>query len=239
MPRASHDDLHAAVASARAAAGTWARADAYLRGQRLYRVAELLDAQADRFTARGVSDVEVTAAVNRWVWYAGWADKLAQVCGGVNPVAGPFFCASFPEPIGVVGVVAPADSALLGVVSVVAPVIVGGNVAVVVAPHDHAQVAIAVADVLAAADLAPGVVNVLTGETVELAAQLATCSDVDGLDLTYVTDRNLAATLAEAAADASSVVRPPEGRIDWTDEPGLTRMTAFLVTKTVWHPKGF
>lgn len=237
---ASRKDLRDAVVAARAAAPRWAGATAYLRGQILYRAAEMLEGRTSEFTALGVSEAEVAAAVDRWVWYAGWADKIAQVTGGGNPVAGPFFNLSTPEPTGVIGVVAPADSALLGLVSVVAPVIVSGNTAVVLAAYDHPRVAVTLAEVLATSDLPPGVVNVLTGRVAELGPWLAGHADVNGLDLTGVTDPELALSLEATAADTvKRVVRPPGAPVDWTADPGLARLRAFLETKTVWHPKGY
>ena len=237
---ASRKDLRDAVVAARAAAPKWAGATAYLRGQILYRVAEMLEGRTTEFTALGVPEAEVAEAVDRWVWYAGWADKIAQVVGGANPVAGPFFNLSTPEPTGVVGVVAPADSALLGLVSVVAPVIVSGNTAVVLAAYEHPRVAITLAEVLATSDLPPGVVNVLTGRVAELGPWLAGHADVDGLDLTGVIDPELAHSLETTAADTvKRVVRPADTPVDWTADPGLVRLRAFLETKTVWHPKGY
>ena len=237
---ASRKDLRDAVVAARAAAPKWAGATAYLRGQILYRVAEMLEGRTTEFTALGVPEAEVAEAVDRWVWYAGWADKIAQVVGGANPVAGPFFNLSTPEPTGVVGVVAPADSALLGLVSVVAPVIVSGNTAVVLAAYEHPRVAITLAEVLATSDLPPGVINVLTGRVAELGPWLAGHADVDGLDLTGVIDPELAHSLETTAADTvKRVVRPADTPVDWTADPGLVRLRAFLETKTVWHPKGY
>jgi acyl-CoA reductase-like NAD-dependent aldehyde dehydrogenase len=235
---ASRKDLRDAVVAARAAVPRWSGATAYNRGQILYRAAEMLEGRRTQFTALGVPESEVDAAVDRWVWYAGWSDKLAQVYGGANPVAGPFFNLSAPEPTGVVGIVAPGDSPLLGLVSVVAPAIVTGN-AVVVATEPYPLPAIALAEVLATADLPGGVVNLLTGRTAELAPWLASHADVNALDLTGVTDPALATSLEAAAADTlKRVVRPPIEPVDWAADPGLARMTAFLETKTVWHPKG-
>lgn len=236
--QASRKDARDAVSAARKAFPGWSARTPYNRGQILYRIAEMLEGRTAEFTALGVPESEVAEAVDRWVWYAGWADKLAPVVGGANPVAGPFFNLSVPEPTGVIGVVAPADSALLGLVSVVAPVIVGGNTTVVVAAYEHPRVAITLAEVLATSDLPPGVVNLLTGRVAELGPWLAGHADVDGIDLTGVTDPELARSLEEIAADTvKRVVRPTT--VDWTADPGLSRLTAFLETKTVWHPKGY
>ncbi len=236
---ASRKDVRDAVVAARAAVKGWAGTTAYNRGQVLYRVAEMLEGRRDQFTRLGVPADEVDAAVDRWVWYAGWADKLAQVYGGANPVAGPFFNLSAPEPTGVVGVVAPADSALLGLVSVVAPAIVPGNAVVVLASEELPLAAVTLAEVLATSDLPGGVVNVLTGRVAETAPWLAGHLDVNAIDLTGVADPELARTLEQAAAEnLKRVLRPPATPPDWTAEPGLDRMTALLETKTVWHPKG-
>lgn len=236
---ASRKDLRDAVVAARAAVKGWSGATAYNRGQILYRVAEMLEGRRDQFIGLGVPADEVDDAIDRWVWYAGWADKIAQVHGGANPVAGPYFNLSVPEPTGVVGVVAPADSALLGLVSVIAPVIVTGNTTVVLVAEAHPLPAITLAEVLATSDLPGGVVNLLTGRPTETAPWLAGHMDVNALDLTGITDPALAAELeATAAGTLKRVLRPPVAPVDWTADPGIGRMTAFLETKTVWHPKG-
>ncbi len=236
---ASRKDVRDAVVAARAAVGGWAGATAYNRGQILYRVAEMLEGRRDQFVSLGVPAAEVDDAIDRWVWYAGWADKIIQVYGGANPVAGPFFNLSAPEQTGVVGVVAPADSALLGLVSVIAPAIVTGNTVVVLAAEEHPLTAITLAEVLATSDLPGGVVNLLTGRPGETAPWLASHLDVNALDLTGVTDPALATDLERAAAEnLKRVLRPATTPVDWTADPGIGRMTAFLETKTVWHPKG-
>lgn len=236
---ASRKDVRDAVVAARAAAGRWSAATAYNRGQILYRAAEMLQGRRAEFGALGVPEADVDAAVDRWVWYAGWSDKITQVYGNANPVAGPYFNLSAPEPTGVVGVAAPPDSPLLGLVSVIAPVIVSGNTVVVLAAESRPLPAVTLAEALATSDLPGGVVNLLTGRTAELAPWLAAHDDVNALDLTGVTDPALAASLEEAAAgNLKRVLRPPHGPVDWAADPGLTRVTAFLETKTVWHPKG-
>jgi acyl-CoA reductase-like NAD-dependent aldehyde dehydrogenase len=209
---ASRKDVRDAVGAARKAQRGWAGATAYNRGQVLYRVAEMIEARRAEFVALGVPESEVAAAIDRWVWYAGWSDKLAQVYGGANPVAGPYFNLSAPEPTGVVGMVAPPS--FLGLVSVLAPAIVTGNTVVVLAAAP--QVAVTLAEVLATSDVPGGVVNILTGRITETAPWLASHDDVNALDLTGVDDADLAAA-----------------------DPGLQSMTALLETKTVWHPKGF
>jgi acyl-CoA reductase-like NAD-dependent aldehyde dehydrogenase len=244
---ASRKDARDAVVAARKAVAGWSEATAYNRGQVLYRVAEMLEGRRAQFVAEvadgeGLSPAEagaaVDAAIDRWVWYAGWSDKLAQVLGSSNPVAGPYFDFSVPEPTGVVAVVAPASS-LLGLVSVVAPVIVSGNAAVVVASERAPLPAITLAEVLATSDLPGGVVNLLTGRAAEIAPWLASHMDLNALDLTGVDDAELAADLERAAADnLKRVVRPPADAPDWTADPGLDRLRPFLEIKTVWHPVG-
>ncbi|WP_431783254.1 aldehyde dehydrogenase family protein [Streptomyces chumphonensis] len=244
-PLASRKDARDAVGAARKAFGGWSGATAYNRGQVLYRVAEMLEGRREQFTAevaagsgisRSKAAAEVDAAVDRWVWYAGWSDKIAQVAGGANPVAGPFFNLSTPEPTGVVAVLAPQDSALLGLVSVVAPAIVTGNTVVVAANEKAPLPALSLAEVLATSDVPGGVVNVLSGRTAELGAPLAAHQDVNAIDLAGA-DAELAKELQIAAADnLKRVVRPRTER--WTADPGTDRMLAFLETKTVWHPTG-
>jgi acyl-CoA reductase-like NAD-dependent aldehyde dehydrogenase len=244
---ASRKDVRDAVKAARAAVGKWSGATAYNRGQILYRIAEMLEGRraqfVDELRASGASDADagstVDSAIDRWVWYAGWADKVAQVYGNANPVAGPFFNLSSPEPTGVVGIVAPQESPLLGLVGVLAPAIVTGNTVVVLAAEDRPLPAISLAEVLATSDLPGGVVNLLTGRVAETAPWLASHMDVNALDLTGVADAALAVELERAAADnLKRVVRPPAGPVDWFADPGLSRLTPFLETKTVWHPKG-
>jgi acyl-CoA reductase-like NAD-dependent aldehyde dehydrogenase len=243
---ASRKDARDAVVAARGAFGTWSRATAYNRGQVLYRVAEVMEGRAAQFAeevaaGEGLSASRaravVDAAVDRWVWYAGWTDKLAAVLGGTNPVAGPYLDVSAPEPAGVVAVLAPQRSSLLGLVSVLAPVLAGGNTAVVVTSRGRPLPAVTLGEVLATSDVPAGVVNLLTGDAVELGPWLAEHADVDGIDLTGA--GRLAVELERSAAGTlKRVVRPPAEEPDWTADPGLSRMTPFLETKTVWHPVG-
>jgi acyl-CoA reductase-like NAD-dependent aldehyde dehydrogenase len=220
----------------------WSGATAYNRGQILYRVAEMLEGRREQFVAEvgrheADAESEVDRAIDRWVWYAGWADKVAQVYGNANPVAGPYFNLTSPEPTGVVGIVAPPESALLGLVSVIAPAIVTGNTCVVLAAHRRPLPAVTLAEVLATSDLPGGVVNLLTGDPAETGPWLASHLDVNALDLTGA-DEGLALELEVAAAEnLKRVVRPRTGE-DWGAEPGLDRMLTFLEPKTVWHPKG-
>lgn len=245
---ASRKDARDAVSAAGKAWPGWSRRTAYNRAQILYRVAELLEDRRDQFAAQvaageGVSpvlaDQQVSEAIDRWVWYAGWADKLAQVLGSSNQVAGPYFDFSVPEPTGTVAVVAPQGSSLLGLVSVIAPVIVSGNTAVVLAAGERPLPAVTLTEVLATGDLPGGVVNLLTGRTAEVAPWLAAHLDVEALDLTGVTEPGLAAELEHAAAEnLKRVLRPEPREPDWTADPGLHRIRAFVETKTVWHPVG-
>jgi acyl-CoA reductase-like NAD-dependent aldehyde dehydrogenase len=244
---ASRKDVRDAVRAARAAFGGWAGATAYNRGQILYRVAEMLEGRRAQFVdevkageglRRPQAEAAVDAAIDRWVWYAGWSDKVAQVYGSANPVAGPYFNLTTPEPTGVVGVVAPPDSSLLGLVSVLAPVIVTGNTAVVLASEERPLPAITLAEVLATSDLPTGVVNLLTGRVAETVPWLASHRDVNALDLTGVAGAELAVEAEMAAAEnLKRVLRPTPGA-DWFVDPGVSRLVAFLEAKTVWHPKG-
>ncbi len=243
--QASRKDARDAVRAARAAFGGWSGRTAYNRGQVIYRIAEVLEGRRDQFeaelkAAEGITAAKartyVDAAIDRLVWYAGWADKIAQVVGGANPVAGPYFNHSAPEPSGVIAIAAP-NGPLLGLVSVVAPVIACGNTCVVIASEPHPLTAITLAEVMATSDLPGGVVNVLTGSVAEIAPWLASHSDVNGLDLTGVGDPELARNLEEAAAENLKRVRRP-GLEDLLAAPALDRMTKFLETKTVWHPMG-
>jgi acyl-CoA reductase-like NAD-dependent aldehyde dehydrogenase len=242
---ASRKDARDAVVAARKAFPGWSGATAYNRGQVLYRVAEILEGRRSQFASEvrlatgataASAEAEVDAAIDRWVWYAGWADKIAQVRGGANPVAGPYFNFSVPEPMGVVAILAPQDSALLGLVSVVAPAIVSGNTCVVVASERCPLPAVTLGEVLATSDVPAGVVNILTGFVAEIAPWLAAHMDVNAIDITGAPGA-LADDMAVAAADnLKRVVRLPAS--DWTAEPGTERMTSYLETKTVWHPMG-
>ncbi|GAA4675978.1 aldehyde dehydrogenase family protein [Nocardioides nanhaiensis] len=249
---ASRKDARDAVVAARKAFGGWSGRTAYNRGQVLYRIAEVMEDRRPQFveavkqgeglTAARAGAV-VDAAVDRLVWYAGWADKLAQVVGNANPVAGPFFNLSSPEPTGVVAVLAPQASSLLGLVSAVAPVIVSGNTAVVVSSFERPLPAVTFAEVLATSDVPGGVVNLLTGSASTLGPWLASHMDVNAIDLLGVAGLSggaeLATELEVAAADnLKRVRRAPAAEPDFTEAQGLEAMTAFLETKTVWHPMG-
>ncbi|TRW45117.1 aldehyde dehydrogenase family protein [Georgenia yuyongxinii] len=241
--KASRKDARDAVRAARAAVSGWAGATAYNRGQVLYRIAELLEGRRGQFVdevaaSEGVTveaaAAQVDAAIDVWVWYAGWADKYAQVAGNANPVAGPYFNLSAPEPTGVVAMVAPQQSSLLGLVSVVAPALVAGNTVVVVASEPAPLSAITLSEVLATSDVPGGVVNVLTGSPAEIAPWLAAHADVDALDLAGAGDLDWVDLQVAAAETLKRVVEPVAG----VPTPTLGRITAFTETKTVWHPKG-
>ncbi|MFD3872457.1 aldehyde dehydrogenase family protein [Streptomyces sp. NPDC058623] len=245
-PLSSRKDARDAVVAARKAFGGWSGATAYNRGQVLYRVAEMLEGRREQFVrevgeAEGLSKSKaaavVDAAIDRWVWYAGWTDKIGQIVGGANPVAGPFFNLSTPEPTGVVTVVAPQDSSFLGLISVIAPVIATGNTAVVITSEKSPLPALSLGEVLATSDLPGGVVNLLSGKAAEMGPHLASHQDVNAIDLAGA-DAALAKELEIAAADNLKRVLRPQPVDDWSADPGTMRMTAFLETKTVWHPTG-
>ena len=245
--KASRKDGRNAVLAARKGTNAWSSATAYNRGQVLYRIAEVMEGRRAQFIA-DVQDAEacsdtqareqVDAAIDRWVWYAGWADKLAQVLGSANPVAGPFFNFSIPEPSGVVAAVAPQDSSLLGLVSVVAPAVVSGNAVIVIASTARPLPAITLSECLATSDVPGGVINVLTGDPGETMPWLAEHADVNAVDLTGITDDNLATELERSAAGTIKRVRRPAAGTDWFADPGLSRIRSFVETKTVWHPMG-
>jgi acyl-CoA reductase-like NAD-dependent aldehyde dehydrogenase len=218
------------VRAAREAFPKWAALTAYNRGQILYRVAEIMEGRRAQFAELADDDAEVDAAIDSWVWYAGWADKLAQVLGASNPVAGPYFNFTVPEPTGVVGVVAPEEPALAGFVSRLAPAIVGGNAVVIVASEKRPLAAVTLAEVLATSDVPGGVVNVLTGRKSELAPVLASHMDVNAIDLAGVEGERV--ELERLAADnVKRVVSNGDGQSPW-------HVAAFLELKTVWHPIG-
>jgi acyl-CoA reductase-like NAD-dependent aldehyde dehydrogenase len=230
VARASRKDLRDAVRAARSAQPGWAQATAANRGQVLYRLAEMMEARADDLAARCSGGAEVEAAVDRVVWYAGWADKLAQVLGAANPVAGPYFNFTVPEPTGVVGLVSPDEPPLDGLVSCLAPALVGGNAVVVLASEAHPLVALELAEAIATSDVPAGVVNVLTGHRAELAPVLAAHMDVNAIDLTGV-DGDAVELERAAAENVKRVVRRGDEQSPW-------EIAKFLELKTVWHPIG-
>ncbi|PYC77576.1 aldehyde dehydrogenase [Streptomyces tateyamensis] len=255
-PLGTRKDTRDAVLAARAAVKGWSGTTAYNRGQVLYRVAEMLQGRREQFTAEvaaaeGLGAKKAAAlvdqAIDRWVWYAGWTDKVSQIAGAANPVAGPFFNLSVPEPTGVVGIVAPQAGhghSFLGLVSVLAPVIATGNTAVVAVAADAPLPALSLGEVLATSDVPGGVVNLVSGRTADLAPTLASHQDVNALDLAGAIageGPGAAASLEALAADTlKRVLRPavdPSAQ-DWTLAPGTDRLLSFLETKTVWHPMG-
>ena len=252
--RASRKDLRDAVRAARKAAQSWADKTAMNRGQVLYRVAELMEGRRDQFVAEvgaaeglrdGKARTVVDRAIDRWVWYAGWADKIAQVLGSSNPVAAPYFNFTIPEPTGVVGIVAPETSSLLGLVSRLAPPLVAGNAVVVLASETRPLPAITLSEVLATSDVPGGVINILTGLRKELVPVLAAHVDVDSLDVWGVPPDLRTEVELLAAEDIKRISRRPAGvtdaRFDWLDDRAAERpewIAAWLEMKTVWHPIG-
>jgi len=242
--RASRKDLRDAVRAARAAQPAWAGSTAYLRGQILYRVAELMEGRRAQFETEladaGAADPrrEVDAAIDRWVWYAGWADKVHQVLGATNPVAGPYFNFTIPEPMGVVGIVAPEEPALLGLVSRLAPAIVSGNTAVVLASEPAPLPAVSLAEVLATSDVPGGAVNILTGLVAELVPWLAGHMDVNALDVTGVPPEMLGQVEELATENMKRIVRAPEADPFSDRAQSPYEITALTEFKTVWHPIG-
>ena len=230
---ASRKDVRDAVQAARGAQPKWASATAYNRGQVLYRIAEMMEARVDEFASFCTGRDEVERAIDRWVWYAGFADKLSQVLGSTNPVAGPYFNFTIPEPTGVVGIVAPDEPPLLGLVSRIAPAVTGGNAVVALASDTHPLAAIELAEAIATSDVPGGVVNILTGRRAELAPWLAAHMDVNALDVTGASTTGLQAELERAAAENVKrvVVSEPDAQSLW-------EISAFLELKTVWHPIG-
>ena len=231
VARASRKDVRDAVRAARGAFPKWAGATAYNRGQVLYRIAEMMEARRAELAELCSGPKEVERSIDRVVWYAGWADKLAQVLGSSNPVAGPYFNFTVPEPTGVVGVVAPEAPPLLGLVSRLAPALVGGNTVVAIAPETSPLAAVELAEVLATSDVPGGAVNILTGLRAELAPWLASHMDVNAIDVTGAD--GLSEELERSAAE--NVKRVVRGR---ADSQSLDEISAFLELKTVWHPIG-
>jgi acyl-CoA reductase-like NAD-dependent aldehyde dehydrogenase len=231
VARASRKDVRDAVRAARGAFPKWAGMTAYNRGQVLYRVAEMMEARRSEFADLCSGPKEVDRSIDRFVWYAGWADKLAQVIGSSNPVAGPYFNFTVPEPQGVAGILAPQEPALAGLVSRVAPALVGGNAVVVVASEPHPLAAVELAEALATADVPGGVVNILTGLREELAPVLAAHMDVNALDVSGA-DGEVGELEKLAADNVKRVVRGA------ADDQSAWEISRFLELKTVWHPIG-
>ena len=247
VAKASRKDARDAVLAARTGFNSWSKATAYNRGQVLYRIAEVMEGRKDQFIsdihdAEAVSAKKATTqtdqAIDRVVWYAGWADKYAQVLGNTNPVSGPFFNFTIPEPTGVVAAVAPQDSSLLGLISVIAPIITSGNSVIVIASMNSPIPAITLSECLATSDVIAGNINILTGDPAEIMPSLASHGDVNALDLTGITDSELQKTLQIEAAGTVKRVRSAPVNPDWQATPSLSRLRAFTEVKTVWHPMG-
>jgi acyl-CoA reductase-like NAD-dependent aldehyde dehydrogenase len=236
VPRGSRKDLRDSVRAARGAFAGWAARTAMNRGQILYRAAEMLDGRRAQFVdllgGGRSARREVEQAVEALVWYAGWTDKLAQVTGTVNPVSGPYFNFTLPEPTGVVGIVAPEQPPLAGLVRRIAPALCGGNTLVVLAPEARPLPALTLAEVLATSDLPAGVINVISGYRRELLPWLAAHMDVNAIDAAGCTAEELAEIEKSAADNVKRVVKIPAAELS----PQL--ITAFMEMKTVWHPIG-
>ena len=238
----SRKDARDAVTAARAIQPKWAGATAYNRGQILYRIAEMMEGRRAQFIdevspwakSAKKAEAEVDEAIDRWIWFAGWSDKIAMVVGSSNPVAGPFFNFSVTEPTGVVAAIAPSRPSLLGLVDTIAPIIVSGNTTVVIASEDAPMAAVTLGEVLATSDLPGGVINILTGSYAEVAPWLASHMDVNAIDLSGVENEKVAAELEKAAAENLKRCLRPGTELD-----GLTRLKNWLELKTVWHPRGF
>lgn len=242
VAQGSRKDARDAVTAARAIQPKWAGATAYNRGQILYRIAEMMEGRRAQFIdevspwakSAKKAEAEVDEAIDRWIWFAGWSDKIAMVVGSSNPVAGPFFNFSVPEPTGVVAAIAPSRPSLLGLVDTIAPIIVSGNTVVVIASEDAPVAAVTLGEVLATSDLPGGVINILTGSYAEVAPWLASHMDVNAIDLSGVENEKVAADLEKAAAENLKRSLRPGIELD-----GLTRIKNWLELKTVWHPRGF
>jgi acyl-CoA reductase-like NAD-dependent aldehyde dehydrogenase len=241
----SRKDLRDAVVAARAAQSGWVKASAYNRGQVLYRIAEMLEGRREQFVeeikaltgkSEKQANQEVDAAIDSWVWHAGWSDKIDAVAGNMNPVAGPFFNISTLQATGVVGILAPQDSALLGLVNSIAPAIVSGNSVVVVASKSLPLPSVTFSEVLATSDLPGGVVNIITGDEKEIGPWMAGHQDINAIDL----EGSSSATELEIAA-AGSVKRLIRCcSYSRTGSKGsLNHITDLMEVKTVWHPKGY
>ena len=236
--QASRKDLRDAVLSAKSAHPGWSNATAFNRGQILYRIAEMLESRSSQFVDEivattgvtpSVAKQEVAAAIDLWVWYAGWCDKITSVSGNNNPIAGPYYNFTIPESLGVIGIIAEERDSLIGLVRGLAPVIAGGNTSVLIASQSRPLAAITFAEVLATSDLPAGVVNILTGIKTELAPWLASHMEIDGLDLSGVDD---IAELRKSGAENLKRIHT------FKKEVSPDRILAFMEFKTIWHPVG-
>ena len=237
---ASRKDLRDAVVAAKGAFAGWSHATAFNRGQILYRMAEMLEGRTEQFVAEikalegvteSVARKQVQEAIDLWVWYAGWSDKISTTSGGTNPIAGPYYNFTIPEPLGVVGVIAEEKESLLGLTKGLAPVIAGGNTAVLIASEISPLSAITLAEVIATSDVPAGVVNILTGKKGELIPWLASHMEVDGIDISG-SDKKLDGEIKRAGTENLKRIH----RFD--KDVSLKRILSFMEYKTVWHPIG-
>jgi len=242
---ASRKDARDAVVAARSAFPNWSGATAFNRSQILYRVAELMESRREEFIegvslgdsiGKGKAGKIVDAAIDRWVWYAGWSDKLGSILGATNPVAGPYYNFSIPEPVGVVALIAPQDSSLLGLIDLLGAALTTGNTVVALANETAPLPAITLSEVLATSDVPAGVVNILTGRTKEVAPWLASHMDVDAINLAGVAAEDVRKLAGEATDNLKRVIAPKSR--DWLQTPTIEAMTSLLEIKTVWHPIG-
>ena len=242
---ASRKDARDAVVAARSAFPNWSGATAFNRSQVLYRVAELMEGRREEFIegvslgegiGKGKAGKIVDAAIDRWVWYAGWSDKLGSILGATNPVAGPYYNFSIPEPVGVVALIAPQDSSLLGLIDLLGAALTTGNTVVALANETAPLPAITLSEVLATSDVPAGVVNILTGRTKEVAPWLASHMDVDAINLAGVATEDVRKLAGEATDNLKRVIAPKSR--DWLQTPTIEAMTSLLEIKTVWHPIG-
>ena len=240
VSQASRKDFREAVCAARAAQLSWASRTAYNRGQILYRVAEMLESRKIEFVellkSIGVNSRsatrEVEDSIQRWVWYAGWSDKYSQVLGSVNPVSGPYFNFTVPEPTGVVGIIAPTEPSMLGLISRLVPAIVSGNTVVVVSEGQSSLTSVTIGEVLATSDVPAGVVNILTGDQKDLLPWMVGHLDVNAVDISGISPETDLTLLEETASNVKRVVSRQ------VNEESLELISDFLEMKTVWHPIG-
>jgi acyl-CoA reductase-like NAD-dependent aldehyde dehydrogenase len=237
---ASRKDLRDAVVAAKAAHSGWANATAFNRGQILYRVAEIMQGRSDQFideicalegVTTKVAKVQVEEAIDTWVWYSGWCDKLSSVSGSLNQVSGPFYNFTTPEALGVVAIFAENKPSLLGVVRTLAPVIASGNSAVLIASESYPLPAITLSEVLATSDLPGGVVNILTGKIAELAPWVGSHMEIDGVDVAGLSKKQEEELKLVGADNLKRIFR-----FSPTNHP--ERILSFMEQKTVWHPIG-
>ena len=238
--QASRKDLRDAVLAAKNAHAQWSSATAYNRGQILYRIAEIMEGRSDQFVAEimalegatlKAALKQVQEAIDTWVWYAGWTDKISSTAGSTNPIAGPYYNFTIPEPLGVVGIFAEQKSSLLGVVRGLAPVLASGNSAVVVASERRPLPAITLSECCATSDVPSGVINILTGVTSELAPWMASHMEVDGIDISGLDPKNDADIRKSGTENLKRIHR-------FKSENSPERILSFMEYKTVWHPIG-